>query len=182
MSDGSSFQLAQVVLDGPYQPGNVTVSVLVPIRTVSRANAEEHPMVRAKRVKRERDAVLLLWPRTPIPLPCTVYLSRIAPRRARRLDDDNLGTSVKAFRDEIARLLGVDDGDARVKWQYLQEVGAWGVRLLVAAPTGGQVLPPLPRPRPTKRARAKVSPRLLPRAQARAGFTAVPNFIAPRKP
>lgn len=172
--------LADLLQDGQYQPGNVTASVVVPIRTISRFNADEHPMARARRVKRERNAVLLCWPRASVPVPCTVHLTRIAPKRAGPLDSDNLQGALKALRDEIARLLGADDGDSRLTWQYSQQVGPWGVRLLVVAPTGGVVLPPLPRPQPTRRAR--VPPRMLPRAQATAGFSAVPNFIAPRKP
>lgn len=169
-------------LDGPYQPGNVTVSMVVPIRTISRVNAEEHPMARARRVRRERDAVLLFWGQRAATVPCTVYLTRIAPARAKVLDDDNRPVAVKALRDELARLLGVDDGDARVKWAYPpQEAGAWGVRLTVVSPSGGQVLPQLPRPAPPKKARA-AGPRMLSRAQAAAGFRVVPNFIAPRKP
>lgn len=36
----------------------------------------------------------------------------------RRRDDDNLAGGCKHLRDAIAKTLGVDDGDDRVRWQY----------------------------------------------------------------
>lgn len=36
----------------------------------------------------------------------------------RFLDDDNVCAGCKSLRDEIAKTLGVDDGDKRVKWEY----------------------------------------------------------------
>ena len=49
-----------------------------------------------------------------------VLLKRIGPRK---LDDDNLRGALKAVRDEVAAFLGVDDGDARVQWEYAQGKG-----------------------------------------------------------
>jgi len=54
-------------------------------------------------------------------LPCTVLMTRIAPRK---LDDDNLRGAFKAVRDQVAAWLGVDDADPRVTWAYAQERGA----------------------------------------------------------
>lgn len=62
-------------------------------------------------------------------LPCTVTLTRIAPRD---LDGDNLQSSLKAIRDGVADFLKVDDRDSRVTWAYAQERGApkfYGVRV-----------------------------------------------------
>lgn len=40
--------------------------------------------------------------------------------RKRVLDDDNLTGGFKALRDAIARSLGVDDGDNRIRWECRQ--------------------------------------------------------------
>lgn len=34
-------------------------------------------------------------------------------------DDDNIGAGAKSLRDCIAASLGVDDGDKRLKWEYV---------------------------------------------------------------
>lgn len=53
-------------------------------------------------------------------LPLVVALTRVGPRL---FDDDNNVSSLKHARDEIAEMLGVDDGDPRAKWVYDQRVG-----------------------------------------------------------
>jgi hypothetical protein len=54
-------------------------------------------------------------------LPCTVTLTRIAPRE---LDGDNLQGGFKSVRDGIADWLGVkDDSDPRITWRYAQAKG-----------------------------------------------------------
>jgi hypothetical protein len=51
-----------------------------------------------------------------------VMLTRVAPRK---LDFDNLTSSLKAARDEVAKQLGFsDDNDARLQFDYSQEKGA----------------------------------------------------------
>jgi hypothetical protein len=51
------------------------------------------------------------------------------------MDDDNLPGSLKAIRDEVASVLGVDDGDrARIRFAYAQERGEWGVRVRIERP------------------------------------------------
>lgn len=93
----------------------------VPIRTVSEMNGREHWTVKAKRVKLHRQAAWLCLAGKLSFLPCTVILTRIAPRT---LDGDNLQASLKACRDGVADWLGVDDGDSRVIWRYAQRPGA----------------------------------------------------------
>jgi hypothetical protein len=68
-------------------------------------------------------------------MPCSITLTRIAPRR---LDSDNLARSLKAVRDGIADAIGVDDGDPRLEWRYAQEQGAvreYAVRVEVVRPS-----------------------------------------------
>jgi hypothetical protein len=118
------------------QPGDVSASagpvvrVEVPIRVQSpnRLHAE-HPGDRARRVRRERSAVREALARfDPPPGPWIVYLVRFAPRG---LDDDNAVAAMKAVRDEVAKWLDVDDGDARVRFVVGQERGRYAVRVEV---------------------------------------------------
>lgn len=109
------------------------VRFVVPIRTSTGLNAREHWAVRKKRVSAERAATRLLWRaarQRPV-LPVDIQLVRIAPG-TRPMDDDNLPGSMKAIRDELAELLGVDDGNrAVIRFTYAQERGPWGVRVTV---------------------------------------------------
>jgi hypothetical protein len=50
-------------------------------------------------------------------LPIVVTLTRLA---FNELDDDNLPSSMKSIRDELAKVLGVDDRDRRITWRYAQ--------------------------------------------------------------
>lgn len=123
------------------------ISVTIPIRTVSEANARGHWTARAGRTKRHRTATALtLRSRVVGRLrpPCVVSLTRIAPRS---LDDDNLRGALKAVRDEVAVWLGLptnrrgqaDDSDPRVRWEYAQERGAprqYAVRVEIRAMAG----------------------------------------------
>lgn len=103
------------------------IRIELPIRTQSEANMREHHMARARRRKWQRNLIALaVRPRLAgmlDPLPCVVTMTRVAPRA---LDDDNLQTSFKAIRDEIAAQLGCDDRDPRVTWRYAQRRGAKG--------------------------------------------------------
>lgn len=77
-------------------------------------------MARARRVKAEREA--LAWrlgpKRADLQLPVVVTLTRCAPSSG--LDSDNLLSSLKGCRDQVAKWLGVDDRDPRVEWRYEQ--------------------------------------------------------------
>lgn len=86
------------------------------------ALVSEHFRSRAHRRAKERAAVAkaLDGKRLPPGPPWTVTLTRIA---SREFDDDNLQAAFKAFRDEVAAVLGVNDGDrAAVVWRYRQLV------------------------------------------------------------
>ena len=98
----------------------------LPIRTYSLTNIRVHWAAKAKRAKAQRKAAVLV---SRHELPCTVTLTRIAPRT---LDDDNLRGALKSCRDGIADRLGIDDRDPRVTWEYAQERGKpreYGVRV-----------------------------------------------------
>lgn len=99
--------------------------------TPSVPNLREHWAKRAARAKCQRDAVLVGWlneGRPAIPLPAVVTLHRIGKRE---LDTDNLSGAMKAVRDEVARIAGVDDGGPEIEWQYSQETSYGDPRVLV---------------------------------------------------
>lgn len=101
---------------------------LIPIKTVTGLNAREHWRKRAARVKAERAATALIV--KPFFTPCIVRLVRLSPALC---DDDNLQGAMKAVRDEIAKINGVDDGpNGPITWVYAQEKckrGTFGVRV-----------------------------------------------------
>jgi hypothetical protein len=95
------------------------VSVEFPL-VLKGSNAREHHMARSRRVDRERSATrrALSGEQQPGPL-LVVRLTRLAPRT---LDPgDNLPTSLKGVRDQVATWLGVDDRSPLVRFEYAQE-------------------------------------------------------------
>lgn len=98
------------------------MKVEVPIRIESVANIHEHWTARAKRAgKHKTDTYYALRAaKAPHSVPCTVTLTRVAPRI---LDGDNLQAGCKAARDGVALWLTTDDGDERINWQYAQRKG-----------------------------------------------------------
>lgn len=116
----------------------VSLSVIMPIRTVSESNARGHWSKKARRAKDQR---FVTWAKlrgskgepSSIDTSVIVTLTRIAPRK---LDDDNLRGALKACRDGVADWLGIEDNDPRVSWQYGQEHGEpkqYAVRIDVKA-------------------------------------------------
>lgn len=98
------------------------INVDIPIRTVSVMNTREHHMARARRARLHRQSAHWAMEQLRVrpAFPCTVTLTRIAPRE---LDGDNLQSALKAARDGVADWLGLDDRDARVTWNYGQRKG-----------------------------------------------------------
>lgn len=95
-----------------------------PCRTYSITNEAVHHMVKWRRAKLQKDITWAEW-RSKVKakpeLPCTVTFTRISPRM---LDvGDNLNSSMKHVRDQVAKELGVDDNDSRITWVYSQEKG-----------------------------------------------------------
>lgn len=99
-----------------------TLELVIPVKTISEANQREHWGAKLRRKKAQQKLIKQYWQivvrRRVIALPCTVRLVRIGPRR---LDPDNLAGSFKHCQDAIAAVIGIDDGDERIKWEYAQE-------------------------------------------------------------
>lgn len=97
--------------------------VTVPIRIESVANIHEHWTARARRASIQKGTTYFALREAGAPhkLPCTVKLTRVAPRT---LDaHDNLRAGCKAAVDGVALWLTVDDADERITWEYAQEKG-----------------------------------------------------------
>jgi hypothetical protein len=109
------------------------MSIVVPLKTKRGLNDREHPMVRHRRVKHEKELVgWSLKGKMKPALPCVCLIVRIAPGGG-GLDDDNLSGALKSVRDAIAEWLGVDDKDTgTVFYGYGQQRGPWGVRVSFA--------------------------------------------------
>jgi hypothetical protein len=97
------------------------VEFYVPIRTVSEANARDHWRVRNARKKGQQEAAYFAFKGATrgraVKLPCVVRFLRIGPHR---LDSDNLAGAFKGIRDQLAQLLGADDGSDLIRWEYDQ--------------------------------------------------------------
>ena len=98
------------------------ITLELPVKVVSEANQRCHWSSRFHRFNRQKIRVgfALLPHKHKVRFPATCVLTRIGPKK---LDTDNLAGAFKAVQDSIARMCGVDDGDARWDWQYRQEVG-----------------------------------------------------------
>ena len=94
--------------------------VNVPIRTVPEANSRDHHHKKARRAKAQREDVKIMLVRVCVP-PTDSYLVRLRSVAPRRLDDDNLASSMKAVRDAVAARLGFDDAPSSpIAWRYEQ--------------------------------------------------------------
>lgn len=103
------------------------VDITLDIRTVSEANNSDHWAKKSKRHRTQKIFVKLALRKYPVSLPCTVTLTRIAPRR---LDShDNLASSFKYIADAIAEHLnpghqpGMADNHPGIDWVYKQKSG-----------------------------------------------------------
>lgn len=122
------------------------VILTLPIKTVSESNCSEHWAIKRKRHKQQQFFVRMLLnsSKPEITLPCKITLTRIS---SRLLDDDNLVSSLKYIRDEIAAYIhpekiikckknkliyenkGHADNDKNITWSYSQEKGLMSVRI-----------------------------------------------------
>lgn len=108
---------------------NKTISWQLPMQIANEANSSEHWTKKGKRHKLQKRRIKaeFLKERPEIILPCTVILTRIAPRE---LDEhDNLRSSMKWVVDAISaeltgnHLPGRADSDQRITWEYKQKKG-----------------------------------------------------------
>ena len=105
--------------------GTTLASVFVPVHLVSEANQREHHQMKARRVAAQR-FVTRVSVRDLSGDPAMFYLFgaveegrllvKITRCEPRSLDSDNLAGAAKAVRDELAKLLDIDDKDPRVRW------------------------------------------------------------------
>lgn len=102
---------------------------ILPIRTTPESNSREHWTKQQKRHKIQK--IVVQWQfkfhKEPIPLPCIIKLTRIAPRPLDKAE--NLPMSFKWITDAIADCLipglapGRADSDPRLNFQFDQEKG-----------------------------------------------------------
>lgn len=91
------------------------------IKTVSEANQREHWAAKSKRKKQQQRDFSILWRQRKgcnIEPPSVVTFTRHA---CRVMDSDNLAGAFKHIRDQLAREIGIDDGDERVHYRYDQK-------------------------------------------------------------
>src|SRR5579872_1261629 len=100
------------------------IDCILQIPTKSEANCRDHWAVKAKRVKTQRKETFLTCRQEfgivqiPKDSKITVELMRVATRK---VDSDNLQSSLKAARDGVADYLQIDDGSGRINWVYSQQ-------------------------------------------------------------
>lgn len=99
-------------------------SVFVPIKTTStNAKLRQHWRANRRSSKNERRVTALLMlaeldvSALKAQLPLRILVKRLSPGL---LDGDNLQGALKAVRDEVAAVLGIDDADPRATWLYDQ--------------------------------------------------------------
>lgn len=122
----------------------------VDIKTISENNAREKWQVRHRRRVMQRERVHLHWlahRACKVAAPYTITLTRIA---GRKLDGDNLQGALKAVRDQVAKELGINDGDEAHEWLYDQrkprprevglQAGGYGVEILVRSQKASDAL------------------------------------------
>ena len=111
----------------------LSATFFAPVRIESEMNSREHWSSRRRRFDRQclavREAMRPAggfvkdvgeWMKSQSGV-VRVKLTRVGKRK---LDSDNLAGGFKAVRDQIAFLIGVDDGSDLYVWEYAQEVGA----------------------------------------------------------
>lgn len=102
---------------------------LVGCTIVSEANRRDHWATKKRRGDAQRlvaraglkAAIATLKPHDRGILTRGAVVIRLVRYAARKLDTDNLASGFKAIRDEVAKVLGHDDGpDAPIIWEYDQ--------------------------------------------------------------
>ena len=127
--------------------------VFIPIKVICEANVRDsHWGSRKRRTEKQREAVALTlgsggqlsrfkdrvaWP------PATFVLTRYSPNTLDPID--NLPSSFKHVRDELADIFGFNDRETAWGWDYRQERtkrGCFGIRILYVASNPRELLTP----------------------------------------
>lgn len=103
----------------------------VPITLPSLLNLRVH-WREMKGIKRQQRFAVKICMRDAVipPGPLVVTITRVGPRK---LDDDNLQGACKYVRDQIADIVGVDDGSPHYTWIYKQQTGRYGVEIEITS-------------------------------------------------
>ena len=103
----------------------------IPLRLPSLAN-ERYAWWELARVKKQQKLTtkLCMRGREVPPPPLLVTITRVGPQR---LDDDNLSSACKYVRDQIAAIVGIDDGSDQYTWRYEQRIGEFNVEVEVTS-------------------------------------------------
>lgn len=104
----------------------MTLTIVLPIRTVSEANMREHWAKKSRRAKDQRGTARMIlgqWRYAHLKKHAGRFEITITRIGAKPLDKDNLANSSKHVQDGIADALGIDDGSPRITWHYAQEKG-----------------------------------------------------------
>jgi hypothetical protein len=93
-------------------------------RVVSEANRRDHWAVRGKRFRKQAETLLAVWLAGGLPLRLDLTGRFVVTwtHVGKKMDTDNLAGAFKGLRDYLAKLLGVDDGDERYRWEYQQRL------------------------------------------------------------
>ncbi len=125
----------------------------LPLKTVSESNSREHWHKAAVRHTEQQFFIKLLFRsnKLPIPMPCTITLTRVGPRYLDAHDGlpvafkwvvDQIGACLfpdkvvtyKKKNGKYAQNMGHADSDPRVTWKYAQEKGKiQGIRIEICA-------------------------------------------------
>ena len=109
--------------------------VTIPIRVRNRLNQHVSGWTKGRERKGQREAVTLflrtnIRDRSELKLPLRVTMTKISPT-GRPLDSDGLQSALKSVRDSVAAVVGIDDGKDGWDWQYRQDRGEHGVRVVI---------------------------------------------------
>lgn len=102
------------------QPSVKEVSIEMTLPSLANKRMKWQKLVRIKNEQKERVARALKLVEPLPPFPVAVTVTRVGPRP---MDYDNLVSSIKYVRDQVAEAVGVDDGDPGYQWTYRQELG-----------------------------------------------------------
>ena len=116
------------------EPGNLVFDLTIDNFRLTSPNLQGNHWTKSNRVKKEKRRfghALIEHGLTNVlfHLPCTVVITRIAPRR---MDDDNNIGACKCVRDMSGSLIipgkkpGHADGSEFINWKYVQEKGGKG--------------------------------------------------------